>query len=242
MVRSDPAWATSRWMWSFKDIKNVHLSVHPPTGRVRISAPYADEPRHDPRLRHLQAGVDQAAAEKAAGAGARNAPRVPGAREPLRLGQALPARQSARAINRRRSNCSHSRMSLRVRPATDEDRRQAIVEEWYREQLKQAVPPLLAKWQPLHGVKVERFFVQRMKTKWGSCNPVARTIRLNTDLAKKPRECLEYIVVHEMVHLLEADAQRPVRGADGPIHARLAIQSGGAQPPAGSGGQLELLK
>ena len=62
---------------------------------------------------------------------------------------------------------------------------------------------MVAKWERLMGVKVKRIFVQRMKTKWGSCNPRARTIRLNTDLAKKPRECLEYIVVHEMVHLLE---------------------------------------
>jgi predicted metal-dependent hydrolase len=97
----------------------------------------------------------------------------------------------------------HSRMRLRVRPGTNAKKKQAIVEEWYRRQLKNAVPPLLAKWEPLLGVKVERFFVQRMKTKWGSCNHRARTIRLNTDLAKKPRECLDYIVMHEMTHLLE---------------------------------------
>ena len=77
------------------------------------------------------------------------------------------------------------------------------MEAWYRERLKEAVPPLLDKWPPLLGVAVERFFVQRMKTKWGSCNHKARTIRLNTELAKKPPECLEYIVVHELVHLLE---------------------------------------
>ena len=77
------------------------------------------------------------------------------------------------------------------------------MEGWYREQLKKAVPPLIAKWEPLLDVKVERFFVQRMKTKWGSCNPGAGHIRLNTELAKKPPECLEYIVVHEMTHLLE---------------------------------------
>ena len=78
----------------------------------------------------------------------------------------------------------------------------AIVDEWYRAQLKKAVPSLIAKWEPLLGVKVGRFFVQKMKTKWGSCNPGAESIRLNTELAKKPPECLEYIVVHEMVHLL----------------------------------------
>ena len=97
----------------------------------------------------------------------------------------------------------HSRMLLRVRPGTDAKKKQAIVEAWYRRQLKQAVPPLIARWEPLMGVKVERFFVRRMKTKWGSCNHGARTLRLNTELAKKPRECLEYIVVHEMTHVLE---------------------------------------
>ncbi len=97
----------------------------------------------------------------------------------------------------------HGKMILRVRPGTDEKRRQDIVEEWYRAQLKQAVTPLLTKWEPLIGVKVEQLFVQRMKTKWGSCSPKSRNIRLNTDLAKKPHECLEYILVHEMVHLLE---------------------------------------
>ncbi len=97
----------------------------------------------------------------------------------------------------------HNRMLLQTRPATGEDRKQAILDEWYRAQLKAAVPALIAKWEPLMGVKVERFFVQRMKTKWGSCSRGSASIRLNTDLAKKPRECLEYIVVHEIAHLLE---------------------------------------
>jgi predicted metal-dependent hydrolase len=78
-----------------------------------------------------------------------------------------------------------------------------VVERWYRDQIKSAVPSLLDRWEPHVGAKVERFFVQRMKTKWGSCNPGAGTIRLNTELAKKPLECLEYVVVHELVHLLE---------------------------------------
>jgi predicted metal-dependent hydrolase len=77
------------------------------------------------------------------------------------------------------------------------------MDSWYREQLRNAVPPLIEKWQRLMGVRVERYFIQRMKTKWGSCNQRTKSIRLNTDLARKPRECLEYIVVHEMAHLLE---------------------------------------
>jgi predicted metal-dependent hydrolase len=97
----------------------------------------------------------------------------------------------------------HSRLVLQVRPGTDEARSREILEVWYREQVRLAVPSLIAKWEPVMGVKVGRVFVQRMKTRWGSCNPESRSIRLNTDLAKKPPECLEYIMVHEMAHLLE---------------------------------------
>jgi predicted metal-dependent hydrolase len=86
---------------------------------------------------------------------------------------------------------------------TSAEKKQAIVEAWYRQQIRQAVPPLLARWEPLLGVSVAGFYVQRMRTRWGSCRPRTRSIRLNTELAKKPPECLEYIVVHEMVHLLE---------------------------------------
>jgi predicted metal-dependent hydrolase len=92
---------------------------------------------------------------------------------------------------------------LLVRRSTETTKRQAILDEWYRGQLRIALPPLIEKWERLMGVKVRRVFVQRMKTKWGSCNHRAGSIRLNTDLARKPRECLDYIVVHEMVHLLE---------------------------------------
>jgi predicted metal-dependent hydrolase len=94
-------------------------------------------------------------------------------------------------------------MILHVRPDTDRVRRQIVVEQWHREQLRKAVPPLIEKWERLMGVRVRRFFIQRMKTKWGSCNHRAGSIRLNTELARKPVECLEYIVVHEMAHLLE---------------------------------------
>jgi predicted metal-dependent hydrolase len=99
-------------------------------------------------------------------------------------------------------------MCLTVRPGTDDNKREAIVEGWYREQLKEAAPLIIAKWEPLLGVKVERFFVQRMKTRWGSCSHDTGAIRLNTELAKKPPVCLEYIIVHEMAHLLEPTHNR----------------------------------
>jgi predicted metal-dependent hydrolase len=97
----------------------------------------------------------------------------------------------------------HGTLLLRIRPASRDETREAVVAGWYRQILKTAVRPLIEAWEPRLSVTVSRVFVQQMKTKWGSCNPTARTIRLNTELAKKPSDCLEYIVVHEMVHLLE---------------------------------------
>ena len=94
-------------------------------------------------------------------------------------------------------------MVLTVRPGASDVTRQAVVAQWYRDQIKATMPALLAKWERQMGVQVARVFVQKMKTKWGSCNSTARSIRLNTDLAKKPAQCLEYVVVHELAHLLE---------------------------------------
>jgi predicted metal-dependent hydrolase len=97
----------------------------------------------------------------------------------------------------------HNQMVLHIRPDTRDEQKQDLLAEWYREKLKEVVPTLIAKWEPLMGVKVEKTFYQRMKTRWGSCNYRSNNIRLNTELAKKPPECLEYVVVHEMAHLLE---------------------------------------
>ena len=185
-----------------KDIKNVHLSVHPPTGRVRISAPKRMSidtirlfaiskldwiKQQQTRLREQERETPREYVE-------RESHYVWGARYLLTVSES----DEPPSIE-----VNHGCIHLRVRPRSDEDKRRALVEEWYRGQLKEAVSPLLARWQPLLGVRVERFFVRRMKTRWGSCNHKARTIRLNTELAKKPEECLEYIVVHELVHLLE---------------------------------------
>ena len=185
-----------------KDIKNVHLSVHPPTGRVRISAP-ARMSLDTIRvfaisklgwIKQQQKKLQKQDRETPREYLDRESHYVWGKRYLLTVSES----NQAPSVE-----LKHSRMLLRVRPGTDEKRKQTIVEGWYREQLKNTVPPLVAKWEPLLGVKVNQFFVQRMKTKWGSCNPTAGNIRLNTELAKKPPECLEYIVVHEMTHLLE---------------------------------------
>jgi predicted metal-dependent hydrolase len=186
----------------FKDIKNVHLSVHPPNGRVRIAAPtrmsletvrvFAIS-----KLSWIRQQQEKILAQE------RETPREYLDRESHYIWGKRYLLDVVEENTRPEVVLLHGKMILRVRPGTDESRRQDIVEEWYRAQLKQAVTLLLPKWEPLIGVKVERLFVQRMKTKWGSCTPKSGNIRLNTDLAKKPRECLEYVLVHEMVHILE---------------------------------------
>lgn len=185
-----------------KDIKNIHLSVYPPAGHVRISAPkrmslYTIRVFAISKLdwiKQQQAKLREQERETPREYVERESHYVWGKRYLLTVqeGNAPPAIE-----------LKHRRMLLRVRPGTDAGKREALVEEWYRERIKEAVPPLVDRWQPLLGVSMERFFVQRMKTRWGSCNHRARTIRLNTELAKKPPECLEYIVVHELAHLLE---------------------------------------
>jgi hypothetical protein len=185
-----------------KDIKNVHLSVYPPTGKVRISAPLRmnlDTIRvfaisKLAWIRQQQKKVTEQERETPREYLDRESHYVWGKRYLLKLSE----KDAAPEVDLR-----HSHLVLHVRPQTTEEKKQAILDEWYRAQLKAAVPALIAKWEPLMHVKVERFFVQRMKTKWGSCSLASAGIRLNTDLARKPRECLEYIVVHEMVHLLE---------------------------------------
>jgi predicted metal-dependent hydrolase len=186
----------------FKDIKNVHLSVYPPNGRVRIAAPSRMSPDTVRVFAISRLGWIRQQQEKIL-AQERETPREYLNRESHYLWGKRYLLDVVEENARPEVVLLHEKIILRVRPETDENRRQAIVEEWYRAQLKQAVMPLLAKWEPLIGVKVERLFVQKMKTKWGSCSPRSGNIRLNTDLAKKPHECLEYILVHEMVHLLE---------------------------------------
>jgi predicted metal-dependent hydrolase len=97
----------------------------------------------------------------------------------------------------------HGTIVLRVRPTWSRKRKQEFLDAWYRGEVRTAVPKLIKQWEPVLGVKVERVFVRRMRTKWGSCSRSSSAIRLNTDLAKKPPECLEYTVVHEMAHLIE---------------------------------------
>jgi predicted metal-dependent hydrolase len=186
----------------FKDIKNVHLSVHPPTGRVRIAAPewmnidiirvYAISKLD--WIKKQQKKLLEQERETPREYIDRESHYVWGRRYLLKVNE----ENQAPSVE-----LQHNRMVLTVRLGSGTEKREAVVAAWYREDLRNAAAPLIEKWESIIGVKVNQVFIQRMKTKWGGCNPIKRNIRLNSELAKKPRGCLEYIVVHEMTHLLE---------------------------------------
>jgi hypothetical protein len=102
-----------------------------------------------------------------------------------------------------RVRIKHTTIDLYVRPDSDIQKKHDVMEQWYREQLKELVPSIIQKWEKIMGVSPNEFAIKRMKTKWGTCNREAKRIWLNLELAKKPYPCIEYIVVHEMAHLLE---------------------------------------
>jgi len=186
-----------------KDIKNLHLGVYPPNGRVRVAAPLTVS---DDAVRLAVIGklgwIKKQQASFAEQARQSEREMVNGESHyflgrPYRLRIVQtdgPARASIR---------SSAVLELHVREDTDAKARERVLHRWYREQLKALVPPLLEKWQPTVGVQVADWRIKRMKTKWGACTIQARRIWLNLELAKKPIQCIEYIIVHEMVHLLE---------------------------------------
>ncbi len=187
-----------------KNIKNLHLSVHPPDGKVRISAPY----RMDMDTIRMFV-ISKLSWIKRQQNKFKNQKRQP-EREYVSgeshyfLGQ----RYLLNVIytNRRKQGVeirNKKYIDLYVREKAPKHIRERVMTEWYRKQLKELIPHLIAKWELIMGVKVNEFGVKIMKTRWGTCNPRAKRIWINLELAKKSPTCLEYIVVHEMVHLLE---------------------------------------
>jgi predicted metal-dependent hydrolase len=184
-----------------KDIKNIHLSVHPPEGRVRISVP---EHVTDENIRlaivsrlswirkqqeQLHKQPRQTEREYVSG----ESHYYQGKRYLLEV-----LEQHGRHSLELKNN---AKMRLRVSPGTSRQNRARVMNDWYRDQLKQQIPGLLEKWQPIVDKEVKEWGIKRMRTKWGSCNISEARIWLNLELAKKSPECLEYILVHELVHL-----------------------------------------
>ncbi|MBF2078900.1 MAG: M48 family metallopeptidase [Synechococcales cyanobacterium T60_A2020_003] len=185
-----------------KNIKNIHLSVYPPHGAVRISAPIRMDLE---RIRVFAiaklAWIKQQQTKLQSQL--RETPREYIDRESHYL---WGERYLLNVIEKDavpQLKLKHKQMVLQVRPGADQNKKHSVLEASYRQQLKSVIPPLIAKWEKRLGVTVTGFTVRKMKTKWGSCSPAAKTLRLNLELAKKPQDCLEYVVLHEMIHLLE---------------------------------------
>ena len=185
-----------------KDIKHVHLSVHPPAGRVTLVAPTATRLEVARAyavsklgwIRDQQAKMLRQARETPRQFVERESHYLWGRRYLLSVVE-KDAKPSVRL--------DHRKITLTVRPGNTLAKREEIMQEWHRSLLHEVVPALIRKWETKLGVKVSGYFLQRMKTKWGGCNHLAANIRLNTELVKKPKDLLEYVVVHEMVHLIE---------------------------------------
>jgi predicted metal-dependent hydrolase len=186
-----------------KGIKNLHLGVYPPHGRVRVAAPMAVT---DDAVR--LAVIDKLGWIKRQRAKFAAQPRQSdremvrgeshyflGTRYRLRI---VPASGAASIVLRNKNS-----MELHVRPDATVDQRVAALHQWYRQQLRDLIPPLLKKWEKALGVDAATWGIKKMKTKWGSCNAAARRIWLNLELAKKPVQCLEYVIAHELAHLIE---------------------------------------
>lgn len=185
-----------------KSIKNLHLGVYPPEGRVRVAAPLAVS---DEAVR--LAVIGKLGWIKRQQAKFRDQPRQ--SKREMVTGEShyfLGKRYRLRLVERAgvpKVVLNKSRLELHIRPEANQEERERRLQQWYRARLKELLPPLLEKWQPVVGVEATSWGIRKMKTRWGSCNVEAKRIWLNLELAKKPILCLEYIVVHELVHLLE---------------------------------------
>ena len=185
-----------------KAVKNVHLSVHPPDGRVTLVAPKTTRLEVARAYAISKLGWIRQQQEKLR-TQARETPR----RFIERESHYLWGRRHLLTIQHREAKptvaLDHKRITLTVRPGADAAKRAEVIHEWHKSLLHAVVPALIQKWEPRLKVKVSGYFLQRMKTKWGSCNHRAGHIRLNTQLVKKPKDLLEYVIVHELVHLIE---------------------------------------
>jgi predicted metal-dependent hydrolase len=185
-----------------KDIKNIHLSVYPPLGRVRIAAPL----RMDldtirvfaisklKWIKKQQEAFKKQERETMREYLTRESHYFLGERYLLKVTE---KDASPKIILKRKE------ILMFVRPNTSLEKKREIFDEWYRDELKRIIPKMIATWENKIGVESNEYGIKRMRTKWGTCNHNAKRIWINLELAKKPLECIEYIVVHELLHLIE---------------------------------------
>lgn len=210
-----------------KSVKHVYLSVHPPNGRVTLVTPY--KTRSEVARAYVISKLDWIRdQQEKMRAQARETPRQFIERE----SHYLWGNRYLLTIHEENIKPSirlgHSTIELTVRPDCTQDKRRDLIYEWQKSLIKDAARELITLWEPRLGVEVTNFYLQRMKTKWGSCNHSCGTIRLNTELVKKPKNLLEYVVVHEMLHLLE------------PVHNQSFIELMDTHYPSWSNARSEL--
>ncbi|MBA1232817.1 M48 family metallopeptidase [Pseudomonas viridiflava] len=186
-----------------KNIKNLHLGVYPPLGRVRVAAPLAVS---DDAVRLAvvgKLGWIKRQRAKFEAQPRQSQRRMVSGESHYFMGQRYRLRVVEGSIPMRVVLRGKAALDLFVRPETNTERREELLQAFYRAELKKLIPTLLDKWQPILGVEANAWGIKKMKTKWGTCNIAARRIWLNLELAKKPIQCLEYILVHELLHLIE---------------------------------------
>ena len=186
-----------------KNIKNLHLGVYPPLGRVRVAAPLAVS---DDAVRLAvvgKLGWIKRQRAKFQAQPRQSQRRMVSGESHYFMGQRYRLRVVEGSIPMRVVLRGKAALDLFVRPETNTERREELLQAFYRAELKKLIPTLLDKWQPILGVEANAWGIKKMKTKWGTCNIAARRVWLNLELAKKPIQCLEYILVHELLHLIE---------------------------------------
>lgn len=186
-----------------KDIKNMRLVVYPFTGRVRVSAPFrvSDAMVHsfiDSKISWIKNSQKKAKEQQKE----RKKLFVDG-EEHYFFGQKylLDLVEKKAAPEVLLKNRAH--ISLYIRPNSTPEKKQSIINEWYRSELKLVIPSIIEKYENKLNVKTNEWHIKRMKTRWGSCNIKAKRIWVNLELAKKPIICLEYVILHELIHLIE---------------------------------------
>lgn len=185
----------------YKDIKNLHISVYPPVGRVRVAAPrrLGEDAIRLAIVQRLPWIKKQR--EQLLNADRQTERRMVSGETHYVWGERL--RLDVSRHGRSRVSVAGKTLWLTTPEHYSDEQRRAVLDHWYRAELKAAVPGLLEKWQPIVGQDAAKFVVRHMKTKWGTCQISSRAIWLNPELAKKNPRCLEYIVVHELIHFIE---------------------------------------
>ncbi len=185
-----------------KEIKNLHLNVLPPNGAVRISAPKRMDIKNIRLFAISKLSWIKTQKQKFT-AQLRESPRQYTERESHYLWgkRYLLKLHDSKKVSTLTITSKH--ITLEIKKTNNLKFKQQIFTKWYKDELQKAAEPLVSKWQKKLKVKVKKLQIRKMKTKWGSCTPQKGTVRLNIELAKKPKQCLEYIIVHEMIHLIE---------------------------------------